>query len=84
MTQPVQVPKPTQVRHPWRATLRTVAAGVVAALPIVPALVHELGVESLPWVAGALTVLGAATRVLAMPAVELWLRRYVPWLAAAK
>jgi hypothetical protein len=76
--------QPTQIRHPWRATLRTVAAAAVAALPIVPVVVHELGVESVPWVAGALVIVGGATRVLAMPGVEAWLRRYVPWLAAAK
>jgi hypothetical protein len=77
-------PLPTQVRHPWRATARTVLAGLVAALPIVPVAVHELGVESVPWVAGALVVIGAATRVLAMPGVDAWLRKFVPWLAASK
>jgi hypothetical protein len=72
--------QPTQVRHPWRATLRT----VVAALPLVPVVVHELGLESVPWVVSAVVVIGGVTRVLAMPAVDGWLRRYLPWLAAAK
>lgn len=76
--------EPTQVRHPWRATARTVFAAVVTALPIVPVVVHELGVESVPWVAGALVVIGGVTRVLAMPGVNDWLRQYVPWLAAGR
>jgi hypothetical protein len=76
--------QPTQVRHPWRATLRTVAAALVAALPIVPVVVHELGLESVPWVAGALVVIAGATRVLAMPGVDGWLHQFVPWLAASK
>lgn len=76
--------EPTQVRHPWRATARTVAAATVTALPLVPVVVHELGLESVPWIVSAVAVVGGVTRVLAMPAVDGWLRRYVPWLAASK
>lgn len=76
-------PSPTQTRHPWRATVRTVVAGAVAAIPLLPFLVDYLGVGTVPWVAGTLALLGGLTRFLAMPAVNAWLTKYVPWLAAA-
>jgi hypothetical protein len=79
VTQPV--PKATQVRHPWRATLRTAVAAGVALLSLLPtiAIVGHLG--AVPGVAQVLTVAGGVTRVLAIPAVDLWVRRYAPWLA---
>jgi hypothetical protein len=79
MTQPAPTVQPTQVRHPARAVART----IFAALPLVPLVVAELGVGSLPWVAAGLAVVGAVTRVLADRRVDDWLRDYLPWLAAA-
>lgn len=81
MTAPV--PAPTQTKHPWRATVRTVVAGIVAAIPLLPFLVDYLGIGAVPWVAATLVVLGTVTRVLAVPAVNAWLTEYVPFLAAA-
>jgi len=78
MTQPT----PTQVQHPWRATLRTVLAGLIGLLPLLPILVETLGVATVPWVAGTLAVVGAVTRALAMPAVQVWIAEYLPWLSA--
>ena len=75
-------PQPTQSRHPWRATTRTVAAAIVAFLPFLPEIVKMFGVESLPWVAAIVAVAGTVTRVLAMPGVNGWLQRYLPFLAA--
>ena len=65
---------PTQVRRPWRATLRTAFAALVALAAMAPVLVDAAGLDPsrLPWLAG----------VLALPGVESWLRRFVPWLAA--
>lgn len=80
MTQPT--PPPTQTQHPWRATARTIAAATVAALPILPVVVDQLGATGLPWVAGVVAAAGALTRVLAIPAVDDWLRDYAPWLSA--
>lgn len=74
--------QPTQTRHPWRATFRTVAAATVAFLPLLPEIVKVLGVESLPWVAAVIGVTGGVTRVLAMPGMDRWLRTWVPGLAA--
>ncbi|MEU5939419.1 hypothetical protein ABZ807_09530 [Micromonospora sp. NPDC047548] len=74
--------QPTQTRHPWRATARTVAAALVAALVIAPQILAETGLSETAYGAQALAVIGAVTRVLAIPGVDGWLRRYVPWLAA--
>jgi hypothetical protein len=79
MTQPT--PAPTQTQHPWRATVRTIVAGAVAAIPLLPFLVDSLGIGAVPWVAGTLAALGAITRLLAIPAVNDWVVRYLPWLA---
>lgn len=79
MNAPVQ---PTQTRHPWRATVRTIVAAVVGLALLGPLVAAELGVQSVPWVAGVLAVIGAVTRVLAIPGVEAWMRQYVPWLSA--
>jgi len=56
---------------------------MVGILPFVPAIIGEFGVSSVPWVAGALGTIAAFTRVLAIPGVEVWMKTYVPWLAAA-
>ena len=80
MTEPTQ--PPTQTQHPWRATVRTVVAAVLALLPVLPGIVSYLGLGSVPVVAAVLAVAAAVTRVLAMPAVDTWLRQFVPWLAA--
>ena len=79
MTQPT----PTQTQHPWRATVRTAVAGVVALLTVVPFIVVSGHFETVPGVAQLLVVSAAVTRVLAIPAVNAWLTEYLPWLAAA-
>lgn len=76
-------PRPTQVRHPWRATFRTVVAATLAALTLLPVAAATAGLDAVPAVAQVLAVTGAITRVLALPGVDAWLRTYVPWLAAA-
>lgn len=79
MTQPNA--QPTQVQHPWRATVRTVAAATVALLPVLPEAVKVAGLNTIPWVVSVVAVAGGVTRVLAIPAVHDWLTDYVPWLA---
>ncbi|MEW2573660.1 hypothetical protein [Streptomyces sp. NPDC047070] len=59
-----------------KRTIRTVIQGAVAFAVALPAIVDASGIpESLPWVAGALVVAGALTRVMALPAVEQLLDR---------
>lgn len=82
-----RAPGPTQIRHPWKTTLRTMAQTVIALVPVlivaVPILVEELG-PWLPeawaaWLAGLVAFLvaltGAASRIMAVPAVNDLLRR---------
>ncbi|GAA4784079.1 hypothetical protein [Streptomyces ziwulingensis] len=62
-----------------RRTLRTVVQTAVALCVLLPALVDAAGLpRSLPWVAGALAVAGAVTRLMALPGVQAllpaWLR----------
>lgn len=73
----------TQARHPWRTTVRTVFAFIVALAAMLPGLVNAAGLdETAPWVAGLLAVGSAITRIMALPEVEVFLRRFLPFLAA--
>lgn len=77
------MPQPTQARHPWRATIRTVFAAVVSLAAIWGLIVEAAGVDATaPVVAATIAVAGAITRILAIPGVESWLKRFFPWLAA--
>lgn len=74
---------PTQVRRPWRATVRTALAVVIALAAMLPALVDAAGIDQAwPPAAAALAIAAAITRVMALPSVEGFLERFVPWLAA--
>lgn len=72
----------TQTRRPWSAVLRTSVAALLGLLPILPLIAEALHVETVPIVASTLAVTAAVTRVLAVPAVERWLRRWAPAFAA--
>lgn len=73
----------TQARHPWRATVRTVFQACVAFAAMWALVVEAAGLDpDLVWVSASVTVTGAVTRVMALPQVEAFLRRFVPWLAA--
>lgn len=76
-------PTPTQVRRPWRATARTVFAALVALAAMFPLLVDASGLdETAGPIAGALAIAGAITRIMAIPQVEEFLTRFLPFLAA--
>jgi uncharacterized membrane protein YagU involved in acid resistance len=73
----------TQTRHPWRATARTVFAFLVShavVLPVVAA--QESSVSNLPYASSLVAIAGVVTRVLAIPAVDTFLRTYLPFLSA--
>lgn len=80
---------PTQVKRPWRATARTVFQALVslaAIAPLVVAGVEEAtgyDIDGLGFVVVVLAASAAVTRVMAIPGVEAWLTRFVPFLAAA-
>lgn len=76
---------PTQVRRPWRSTVRSTFQALVALAVLAPILVQSAGLapDSLPWLAIPLGIAAALTRIMATPQVEEFLRAYLPFLAAA-
>lgn len=82
--EPHPVPtNPTQARHPWRATVRTIFAAIIALAAMLPLLVEASGVdETAGAVAGALAIAGGITRIMAIPQVNEFLERFLPFLGA--
>lgn len=75
---------PTQVRKPWRTTARTAFQALVALCVLFPILVEQTGLttEDFPWLAIPLGVAAAVARIMALPQVEDFLGRFIPFLAA--
>ncbi len=78
---------PTQIRRPWRSTGRTAFAVVIALCTIAPYIYGGATLGDPEQATGIIgQVLGVAagvTRVMALPQVEQFLRRFLPFLAAA-
>jgi len=76
---------PTQLRRPWRSTLRSAFQFAVALATLAPFLVAGVyaGDDYPVIVLQVLSVASAITRVMALPQVEEFLRRFAPFLAAA-
>jgi hypothetical protein len=74
--------QPTQVKHPNRATFRTVVQGLIALAAIIPLVLTTAGIPVVGWAAILVAVSGAITRVMALPGVETFLEKYIPVLAA--
>lgn len=77
----------TQLQHPWRATVRTAVAALVALAAAAP-IIYEAVFQTSPELAtgalaGALAVAAAVTRLAALPAVQEFTERFIPWLAPA-
>lgn len=72
--------------HPWRRTARTVfqaAVGLAALAPFVyTAATQQEPEAAYGGFATALAVSAGVTRVMALPGVEQWLQRFLPFLAA--
>lgn len=63
--------EPTQTQHPWRATARTIFAGVVSVAAIWGLVVEAAGVDQTgPVIAATLALAGGITRVMALPQVN--------------
>lgn len=81
----MSLPAPTQVRRPWRTTARSVfqfAIALATLLPFVATGIYD-DTDAAPAVVGqVLAVAATVTRVMALPQVEAFLRRFAPWLAA--
>lgn len=52
----------------------------IGFIPVGSLLIRELGLDSVPFFAGALGLGAAITRVLAFPETAHFLKRYAPWL----
>lgn len=77
---------PTQVRHPFRSTVRTVFQIVVGFAPLAP-VIYEAATNHDPALASGLAGTGLAVsagiaRVMALAPVEAFLGKWAPWLAA--
>lgn len=70
----------TQQVHPARAVVRTTFAMAIGFIPVGSLLIRELGLDSVPFFAGALGLGAAITRVLAVPETAAFLKKYAPWL----
>lgn len=83
-----QVAKGVAPAHPWRRTARTVLAAFLVLAPAWPVIVESLEIPQgqYPQLVAILTgigaALGAVTRVLAIPVVNLYLGKVTKWLAA--
>ncbi|MGJ3403279.1 hypothetical protein [Glutamicibacter sp. Je.9.36] len=78
----------TQSQHPWRATVRTILAVIVALSAMAPSI-YSAATQGSPEAATgaaalALGIAAAVTRVMALPVVEEFFQRFVPWLAAGR
>ncbi|MFF3940822.1 hypothetical protein [Streptomyces phaeofaciens] len=61
-----------------KRTLRTVVQTAAGLCVLLPAVVDAAGVpDTLPWAAGALAVAAGVTRVMALPAVQALLPRWL-------
>ena len=73
----------TQSQYPWRATLRTVVAFLIAILPYIATWLGDSSAEAQTGAAAAaLPIVAGVTRFLALPGVDDVLRRYLPIMAA--
>lgn len=76
----------TQVQNGWRTVARTTLQVVVALAALTP-FVLEAVADGAPETLGpgaviALAAAGTVTRVMALPQVEAFIARFLPWLAA--
>lgn len=74
---------PTQVEHSWKATIRTAFQVILALAVIAPLVVPAVGLSTTVGV-GAIVVAASAAiaKVMAIPGVNDFVDRFVPWLRA--
>lgn len=77
---------PTQMRRPWRSTFRTAFQALVALATLVPFVVAGIYATEADYpavVVQVLAVCSAVARVMALPQVEVFLRKFLPFLSAS-
>lgn len=74
---------PTQVRFPNRTTIRSIFQGLLGLAAVMPILIGAIGLPTTGGIVGGVLVVSAiVTRVMANPAVNEFLEKHLPWLAA--
>ena len=74
----------TQSQYPWRAVARTVVAFLIAILPAVLAALTDASTTTQSTaLASAVPIIAGVTKILANPAVDAFLKQYLPALATA-
>lgn len=77
------MPQPTQVTYPWRSTLRTAFQVLVAIAAVWALVIEAAGVDQTNTIiAATVTCAAGINRVMALPAVNDFIARFLPWLAA--
>lgn len=75
--------QPTQVQYPWRSSARTAFQVLVAAAAMWGVVVEAAGVDQAnTYIAATVTAAAGVNRVMALPAVNDFIARFLPWLAA--
>jgi hypothetical protein len=75
--------QPTQVQYPWRSTGRTAFQVLVAAAAMWGLVVEAAGVDQAnTYIAATVTAAAGVNRVMALPVVNDFIARFLPWLAA--
>ena len=78
-------PVSTQTAHPWRATIRTVFAFLVGLAAAWALIIEAAGIDpGIEWVSLSVAVAAGITRVMALPAVDELIRKFLPFLAPDK
>lgn len=72
--------EPTQCAYPWRTTVRTIFQALVGLAALLTLITVDAGTPAA--VATAVAVSATITRVMAIPAVDDWIARFVPFLAS--
>lgn len=74
-------PQSTQERHPWRSSIRTGFQVAVALATLIPYVVTEADIPAEGAVGQVVGVAVVVARVMALPGVNAFLKRYAPGLA---
>lgn len=77
----------SQQEYPWRETTRTISATIIAGSLLGPPIFTAVTIGNPGGAAGstaiALGIYGAFTRIMSIPGVNAFVKRFIPWLAAA-
>lgn len=84
MSNQTETTNATQIQHPWRATIRTLFAGIIAFAAMYPAIITAAGLPETAWVSASIALSAGITRVMALPAVNAFIAQFLPWLAPEK